>query len=187
MATYRGRMLVLVRHALPEASPGVASRDWPLSPAGRQDAAGLAARLPDPALLVSSSERKAHETLEATARRRGTTLTRDPRFDEVERPDEGWVEDPRPRRRRYLEGGAEARWEERDLVAARFDAGVTDWLFRAGDQPVVIASHGLALTVWLLAVGVVPAERAGTFWSALGFPDVLTLHADGGRWRWPTG
>ncbi|MEZ5193315.1 MAG: histidine phosphatase family protein [Nocardioides sp.] len=176
-------MLVLVRHALPAASAQAAPRDWPLSAGGRRAAGRLVARLPDPALLVSSTEPKAHQTLLPTAWRRGAVVDRDPRFDEVERPDEGWVDDPRPRRLRYLEGGAEHRWEGRDQVVSRFGAGIADWLARAEGDPVVVASHGLAMTLWLVAVAAVPADRAGEFWSALTFPDVVTLHQDGERWR----
>ena len=55
-------MLLLVRHAMPGASPEVPSGEWPLTPAGRAAASSLVDALPAGALLVASDERKACTT-----------------------------------------------------------------------------------------------------------------------------
>jgi len=160
-------MLLLVRHAMPDASPEVPSGEWPLTPAGRAAASSLVDALPAGALLVASDERKAWETLGAGS------VPRDPRFGEVRR-DEGWSDDFRTVRGRYVAGEALPGWEPQADVVARFGAGLDSWRARA-DGALVVATHGMAMTVWLVSVGRVPVGEAEAFWSGLGFPDVVRV------------
>src|SRR4051794_19483559 len=68
-------------------------------------------------------------------------------------------------------------WETPLEAAARFDAAVMD--HATEDSPLVIGSHGMVLTAWLVhARGAVARHAAGEFWDALAFPDVVEV--DGG-------
>lgn len=162
MASVR-RVLILVRHAMPDHGPDVSARDWPLSRDGLIAAESLCARLPTAAWLAASSEAKAIETL-ANA---GHVAT-DARFDEIWRLEE-YDKDFRTHRRAYIDGVDHADWESREAVVSRFDKGVAEHLHRAAGRPVVIATHGMAMTLWLTAT--VRLNDPGAFWADLRFPD----------------
>ena len=64
-------------------------------------------------------------------------------------------------------------WEPATEAAGRFDAAVRD---HAGGHDLVVATHGMVLTAWLVATGhVTPGARAGDFWTGLHLPDVVTV------------
>jgi len=159
-------MLLLVRHAMPAHTPDRPAGSWDLARDGRRGAESLRTVLPSNAVLVSSPEPKARQTLEPS----GPVMT-DWRFREVDR-DEPHGDDFRARRLAWVTGADHAGWEPRALVVARFGAAVQFWLSRAGDQPLVIASHGMAMTVWIAAQGL---EDPGAFWVALRLPDVFEV------------
>lgn len=73
-------MLFLVRHAMPALDPEVPPENWELDAAGRRGAETLKHVIPADAMLVSSQEPKARQTLEPT----GHVFT-DARFNEVAR------------------------------------------------------------------------------------------------------
>lgn len=160
--------LILVRHAMPVATPDAPPGSWPLSEEGTAAAGRLVALLPDDAYFVSSTERKAIETLV------GRVEHSDARFDEVARGDEPFDGDFRRRRREWVEGTAHDGWESQPAAATRFAEGVAAALDRAeldGRAAAVIASHGMVLTNWLVHAGYVPPAEAGEFWSDLRLPD----------------
>jgi broad specificity phosphatase PhoE len=141
-------MIYLVRHAQPAVRRKVAPDRWELTADGRSAAARLAGRLPWDPYLVASDEPKAIQTLHCAYP--GRAVDTDPRFGEVRRVepvDDGYAE----RRRRYVSGTPLPRWELASAVVARFAAAVTDHLARADGRPLVIGTHGMALTVWLAA------------------------------------
>lgn len=162
-------VLYLVRHAEPAASPEVDSRDWPLTAEGRTAALDLMAELPVDAVFMSSGERKARETLVGVVQPRI-----DLRLNEVVRADESWSGDFRTRRRRWVEGHAVPGWESRSAAARRFDAAIAAGS-DSNPRSLVAASHGMVITNWLVHRGLLPAERAGEFWSQLAFPDCLVV------------
>jgi broad specificity phosphatase PhoE len=156
-------MLILVRHAMPAYTPDVPAHEWHLAEEGRMAAARLATLLPDNGYLVASSEPKAGQTLEPAG-----TVVRDPRFDEVYRT-EPWEGDYRERRLAYVDGTDHAGWEPRSAVAGRFDAGIAEHTRAAAGRPLVVASHGMAMTLWLTARGCL--HDPAVFWAGLAFPD----------------
>ncbi len=160
-------MLYLVRHAMPEIRPEVPPAEWELGARSHRDARALAGRLPAGGLLVASAEPKARQTLEPA----GPVRT-DERFNEVWR-DEPYGGDFRARRLGYVTGTDHPGWEPRDEAAARFAAGVRYWLSQVDGRPLVIASHGMAMTLWLTATGRV--ADPGTFWAGLQFPDLVRV------------
>jgi hypothetical protein len=56
---------------------------------------------------------------------------------------------------------------------ARFAEGVGFWTARADGRPLVIASHGMAMTLWLTTT--VALADPGAFWANLRLPDLLTV------------
>lgn len=160
-------MIHVVRHAEPAVLPEVPPDRWRLTPAGAAAAAALATALPADAYLVASPEPKARQTLEPAG-----PVTTDPRLAEVHR-DEPYGGDFRARRAAYVGGTDHPAWERRDGVAARFAAAVAAHRVRAADRPLVVGSHGMALTVWLATVVDLPDPAA--FWAALRFPDLLLV------------
>ncbi|MCY1143341.1 histidine phosphatase family protein [Actinoplanes sp. Pm04-4] len=160
--------VILVRHAMPEVDPGVPPRLWHLGAAGEAAARALTPALPADAVLVASTEPKAAETLQAAAP--GRAVLRNAGFDEVHQPAE-WRDDHRERARAYVEGTSHPDWEPQPEVAARFTAAIAR---HAGARPLVVASHGLAITCWLAAQQLL-TQPPGVFWAALTFPDVIDL------------
>lgn len=167
----RSGSLILVRHAMPEASPDSPPHEWPLGAAGRAAARVLAAELPAGGYLVASEEPKAWQTLAPAGE-----VVRDPRFNEVGRV-ESWGGEFRRLRRSYVDGADHPGWEPRSRVADRFGAAVTDHLAAAGGRPLVVATHGMAMTVWLDRRG--ELADPGEFWAALRFPDVRRVARPG--------
>lgn len=150
---------------MPAFGPDVPPHEWQLSEDGRTAAAALARLLPAGARLVASYEPKAWQTLEPA----GSVHDRDARFNEVSRVGEPWGGEFRELRHAYVTGIDHDGWEPRAVVARRFDAGITEQLAAAGAVPLVVASHGMAMTVWLTArVGL---ADPGEFWAGLRFPD----------------
>jgi broad specificity phosphatase PhoE len=163
-------MLILVRHAMPSHGPQTPAHEWALGADGHAAAQRLAATLPADALLVASAEPKAFQTLEPA----GPTL-RDPRFNEVTRI-EPWEGEYLRLRREYVSGTDHPDWEPRAAVAARFDAAVREHLTAAQGKPLIIATHGMAMTIWLTSHQLLGAPA--TFWSQLRFPDAHIVDRD---------
>jgi broad specificity phosphatase PhoE len=161
-------MLVLVRHAMPVVEPLMLPDRWVLGDEGRAAAARLA--LPHGARLVASGEPKAVQTLEHAGE-----VTSDPRFNEVRRV-EPFSDDFRQARRAYVDGVDHPDWEARREVVARFEEGIA----ACPDRPLVVASHGMAMTLWLTArIGL---ADPGEFWADLRFPDALVIDLGARQW-----
>jgi broad specificity phosphatase PhoE len=159
-------VLIVVRHAKPEATPEVPPNEWVLSDSGVAAASALRLRLPADGYLVSSGEPKAWQTLGGS-----DAVRKDRRFNEVERIAEPWGDDFREKRREYVSGTEHPGWESHRSVARRFQAAVDDHLGSCRGDPLVVASHGMAITIWLVSAGVIGPDRAAAFWLDLRFPD----------------
>jgi broad specificity phosphatase PhoE len=159
------QVLVLVRHAMPVVARSQPPAQWILSAEGRTAAARMS--LPEHAYLVASDEPKAFQTLEPFG-----TVERDGRFGEVRRTGEPW-DGYRDVRRSYVAGVDHDGWEARGAVVARFDAAVRDHLVRAHGRAIVVATHGMAMTLWLAATVGLPSPAE--FWDDLRLPDPFTV------------
>lgn len=105
-------------------------------------------------------------------------VLRDPRFNESRRT-EPWGDDYRQRRLEYVAGTDHPSWEPRSEVAERFDGAIAEHFGAAHGRPLVVAGHGLAMTVWLTArIGL---TAPGDFWADLRFPDALRVDLVAGR------
>jgi broad specificity phosphatase PhoE len=164
-------MLLLVRHAMPAVDPAADPSAWPLSSQGLAASRLLARVLPASALLVASDEPKAWQTLDPDGSR---PVKRDSRLAEVRRR-EAFSDDFREARRSYVSGSQIAGWEPRAEVARRFGDAVRDAAAQGAGRDVVIASHGMAMTVWLSRA--VLLADPGEFWEEMQrrFPDLLAV------------
>ncbi len=163
---------------MPEVVPGTASKLWGLGESGREDCVLLAHALPQGISSVwSSDERKARETADVIGLRLGLPVSIDSRFAEVDRP-AVWDRDYREVAAGYLGGRDEPGWETRENVVARFSAGLESMPEPAG--PVVVVSHGLALTLWLASRTTIETER---WWRELTFPDAWDYEPSSGTLR----
>jgi broad specificity phosphatase PhoE len=168
--------VILVKHAMPEIRPDVPAERWELGDEGRAAARALAGALPPAPLTLASDEPKAQQTAEELVAVCGGTLAVDARVAETRRPHVWDTEFP-ARAREYVGGHRHDGWEAHDSVVARFDAAVRAGLRACPGHPLVIVSHGQALTLWLHSVGAI--RDAPRFWSGLSFPDAWTVDV---RW-----
>jgi broad specificity phosphatase PhoE len=102
----------------------------------------------------------------------------DQRFGEVDQSAAGWIDDYRAAASEYLATGASPAWEPREAVARRFDAAIAGATANTPTGDLVIATHGLALSLWLAsrtAIDIVP------FWDRLTFPDAWRLDLESGQ------
>jgi broad specificity phosphatase PhoE len=152
---------------MPALDPEAPPERWELDAAGRRGAETLKHVIPPDAMLVSSQEPKARQTLEPT----GPVFT-DARFNEVAR-NEPYHGDFRARRRAYLAGADHPGWEPREQVAARFGAGIEHWHLRAATRPLVVATHGMAMTLWL--ADAIALSDPTDFWDDLRLPDLFEV------------
>ncbi len=141
---------------------------WELSDDGQLAAVALAPLIPPGAYLSASTERKAWQTLAPVGH-----ADLDRRFGEVHRVGEPFGGNFRELRRSYVDGVDHAGWEPRAEVAARFDAAIEEHLALAGERTLVVATHGMALTIWLTARA--GLANPGEFWAALRFPDLVPV------------
>lgn len=154
---------------MPAFGPDAPAHTWELSEEGLSAARSLCDTLRQEApeaLLAASAEPKAWQTL-GPADAAGA-VRRDPRFNEVERV-EPWGGEFRRLRREYVDGADHPDWEPRTDVAGRFDAAMAEHLDAARGRPLIVATHGMAMTVWLTARIGLPDP--GAFWAGLRFPD----------------
>lgn len=160
-------MMILVRHAMPDATSDVPANEWHLSAEGQGEAVRLAEILPRDARLVSSEELKALQTLGPAG-----AVSQDARFNEVRR-DEPFAGNWRDLRHAYVSGSDHPGWEPRNEVARRFESGINEHLAQNTGQPLVISTHGMAMTIWLTTrIGL---SEPGLFWADLRFPDALVV------------
>lgn len=154
---------------MPLVDEGVPPAEWGLSADGKSAAVRIGHLLPADSVLVSSAEPKAHETLVCAT---GRSVATDARLGEVTRPPEPFNADFRGPRLRYVAGQPPPGWEPPAQVVARIDAVIA--AHTIAHRPLVLGSHGMALTTWLALRGYVDDPVA--FWSSLQFPDVVGVH-----------
>ncbi|HIV58422.1 MAG TPA: phosphoglycerate mutase family protein [Candidatus Stackebrandtia faecavium] len=166
--------LYLVRHAMPRVEPALASHEWCLDETGRAAAAELARVMPSGSCLWSSSaEPKAHQTIESMAACRGQSQIHiDAGFGEVARPNV-FVRNHRQLASQYVSGTRHRGWEDHDAVVSRFDSAVRASVRAAHGRDIVVATHGMAMTLWLSRY--VDIGDPALFWRGLALPDVFAV------------
>lgn len=166
--------LLLVRHAMPVTVPGVDPRDWQLDDRAREDCVLLAHNLRglEQPVFFSSDEPKASQTAAVLALRFGGWHEQRAAFGEVRRP-ATWIENHRDVAARYLATGSEPGWESPAGAVARFAGGVNQILTTNAGRDVVVATHGMVMSLYLASLRMV--DDLVAFWRALTFPDAWLL------------
>lgn len=171
--------VILVRHAAPVVDAALPPGEWSLSADGRVAAQQLRGRLPAGAAVVSSPEVKAVTTLALALDIAPATIRVDPRLAEVHRPGEPVDDRFRERRQSWVMGTLDQRhagWEAPATVAARFAAALRDCVDTTGADDIVVGTHGMIATAWLVASGhLTPGAPAGHFWRNLQLPDLIEV------------
>ncbi|HEY7269602.1 MAG TPA: histidine phosphatase family protein [Dehalococcoidia bacterium] len=171
--------LVLIRHAAPEVTAGLAPSRWPLSAAGRQAAKALAAGLGQFEFerIYASREPKAAETARLIGRALGVTVQVCEGLHEHEREREPFEVDreafeakvrllfERPGERTYgMESG--------EAALGRFAAAVDDIVAQAAGRDVAVVAHGTVISLYV-------ASKCGVdgfeLWRGLGTPAVVAI------------
>jgi len=167
------RSITFIRHAMPAVDASLPPGQWDLSSAGVTASAALELDAPG-ALVVSSPESKAVRTVGLAMGPAGANVVTDPRFREIDRVEHVHV-DFRDARRAWVAGRLDDRhkgWEAPDAAARRFHEG----LLAHEAEHVIVGTHGMVLTAWLVAQGLVDGgDDAVEFWETLRFPDVLQV------------
>jgi broad specificity phosphatase PhoE len=164
--------VVLVRHAMPVMQSQVPADLWRLDDEGRAATRELAGALPRAPFAVTSDEPKAQQTAEELVGAGGGTLTVDTQVAETRRP-HVWDANFAELARQFVGGRQHPGWETQDAVVSRFDAAVREALAASRGAPVVVVTHGQALTLWLCRVEAV--DDGPRFWSEHAFPDAWTV------------
>ena len=167
--------ITYVRHAMPAVEEGVDPAAWHLDEITRERVRAWADRLEvgeGIGVLVSSTEPKALETAAAIAERWPAGVVADEDLREATRP---WIGTGyRAMAHHYLRGDQPEGWEPHASVAHRMAAAVRRADDRCAGGPIVVVTHGLALSIHL-------GDRLGadfdreSFWSRLAFPDAWAL------------
>jgi len=170
--------LVLVKHSLPTLEPGVPSREWRLSDAGRARCVPLAAALTayQPAIIAASAEPKATETGRIVAEYLGAPLEIIEDLHENDRTGQGWLgsEELEARIARFFAMPDQHVMgnETADEAHARFAAAVEDICTRHPNGTIVIVAHGTVITLFV-------SRRARLepfpFWKRLGLPSFVVF------------
>lgn len=168
--------LILVRHARPVTVPGAPPETWELDERAREDCVLLAHALRelDSPAIVSSPEPKARETATVLGLRLGVPVTEDDALREAARPNE-WVEDYRAAAIAYLASGGDSRWEPHTSVVVRFAAALERARQANPNRDLLVVSHGLAITLYLDALGLVDPIP---FWDNLTLPAAWEVQDD---------
>jgi broad specificity phosphatase PhoE len=174
-------VVILVRNAMPVVQPGVHPVRWRLDSLGRSAVASLAASLPvdlaDP--IWSSHEARAQETAEEliSVRPRTARLRLDPDLREVGRPT-SWSSTYSEDLAGYFRHGHRDGWEPVTTVLGRMGSVIDRATREAADLPVVVVTHGLALSLY---VGAACGLRPAGFLHSLLHPDAWLLDVEAGR------
>ncbi len=176
--------LILVRHSAPDIDPARPSREWRLTPSGRDLARGLAGRVAelDPAIVMTSVERKARETGEIMAGELGVPCRARPGLQENDRRALEFVGEQRYRALFAEFFAAPDRLiVGRETAAAasdRFHTAVLDTVADFPDQSVALVAHGVVISLFVSRFNPIDTFE---FWSGLGLPAAVILDRDGYR------
>lgn len=172
------RMLVLIRHSLPEIDPLVAAREWHLSDEGRRRCLPLAktVSLHDPTLVVTSTEFKAVETGQIIAAQLGVRCGTAEDLHEHERPLAPWQGSDSFERQvaRFFDqpGNLVLGDETADQARTRFGAALQAVLSRYPEGNLAVVSHGTVISTLVAYHNGLDPFR---FWKSLGLPAVVLL------------
>ncbi|MBN1149184.1 MAG: histidine phosphatase family protein [Anaerolineales bacterium] len=174
----REKLLILVKHSLPEIEPGRPASHWRLSGEGKRRCQALADLLAayQPVSIVSSQEPKAVETARIVAGRLGLRAKSAAGLHEHERRTAPFTDQP-------TFEAAVARFfahpnqlvfgeESAEQAQARFSAAVDSLLAQHTGGNLTLVAHGTVITLFVArSNGIEPLA----FWKRLGLPSLVVL------------
>lgn len=174
--------LVLIRHSSPNVDPAIPSTAWGLTDEGKLQASELAKALSrwKPAAIVTSPERKAHETAVLIAASRAIPIVIDEDVKEHRRESAGFLPvanfvhgiEQLLRSSHELVFGDETA----DAVFDRFERAIERACKITPGRDQFVVSHGTAISIYVGHVlGVDPVE----LWHSLKSPTALILSENG--------
>lgn len=176
------RVVILVKHAMPEIVPGTAAAAWGLSAAGRAACAPLAARLAafSPDRVVASAEPKAAETGALAASILGVPVSTAPGLHEHDQDGTPYLE---PEPWRSLVAAFFARPDERvhgretaTEAADRFAGAVGVVLDTHPAGRTVVVAHGRVISLFVARTNAVDPFA---LWKRPGLPSFVVLSLPG--------
>lgn len=171
-----GKLVTFVRHALPAVDRQAQPSEWTLTQEGAEAAKAL--DLSCHVECVSSPEFKALQTVALATGLSENAILIDPAFREVDRI-EAVHDGFRAARRAWVFGKLDHQhegWESPESAALR----VSDALRRHDAPHLIVGTHRMVLTAWLVSAGVVlPRDAALEFWDGLPFPATVTVEIQG--------
>lgn len=177
-----GSRLILVKHAMPQVTPGEPPSTWPLSEEGRAAALALARKLAvhGPVAIVSSGEAKAFDTARSMAEVLGLTATQDAGLGEHLNETGDFL--PRAEieariERLFAEPDKLVHGEETgDQARERFAAAIARQREAHPTGTLVLVAHGRVIALW--ASRALNLE-AMPLWRSLGLASALVIDDDG--------
>ena len=172
------RLLILVKHSLPEIVEGEPAQAWELSEAGRTLARKLAARLKgyEPDVIFSSFEPKAKQTAEIIAAKTDLQIQFVEALHEHDRSQVGYLQKDKFEAavREFFEkpGNLVFGSESADACYKRFHQAVHSILDQNFGRTVVIVAHG---TVISLFVSRLTGMSDWSLWKDLALPSFIVM------------
>ncbi|WP_087001912.1 histidine phosphatase family protein [Rhizobium sullae] len=174
--------IVLIRHSIPFIEENTPSIDWKLSAAGEAAAIKLAKYLSGFSVkkILSSPEKKAHQTATLIADRLGLPILIDPDLREHGRSKVGYIAraDFDAGITRLLENPHQLIFgdESADAVFNRMDQAVARARMpQAGSGDLMVVSHGTAISIYAARVLRVDPPA---FWRSLSMPTAIVLNGN---------
>jgi broad specificity phosphatase PhoE len=175
------RVITLVKHARPEKLEGVDSHEWPLSAAGRDDAARLATLLSKHpyTAVFSSEEPKAKETAQILAAHiaaTGGSVTTHPALHEHDRSNVPLMRTPE-----FVSAIANFFHRPTQLVLGletakqalkRFEKAIDEVLVQHPTGDIIIVAHGTVISLWLETYAHLDAYST---WREMGLPSYISI------------
>lgn len=147
------KRLVFLRHCESELDFNIPASQWRLSAKGEQHARRLASsgHFDDVEVIISSEEKKAHQTAHPIAKRNSLSIREMPNFNELDRD----VATPLTKNeyescvKRAFENPHEGvhGWETTSSALKRFTRGIEE-VKKREEPKILIVSHGIVLTLY---------------------------------------
>lgn len=168
----------MVKHAMPQVSPGIPPDQWQLGESGHQSCLELARKLPEwqPSHIITSQETKALQTAHNVGKNLGLPVTTWPDLHEHVRNIGDYTNQAdfyatieqffaTPEQRVF--GGETARQSQK-----RFSAAVHQVLVAYPEKCLVIVTHGTVMTLFVSLTNVIEPFN---FWKGLSLPSYIVL------------
>lgn len=180
--------VILVRHAEPEVNPAQAAAEWSLTDRGILAARRLATVLSGfgPGYIITSPERKAHETAALLAESLDLAVAEDTRLAEQGAGPDEFIPDYGQFRHLVHDHFSQPetvvfRGEASGAAGKRLAACVAGCREHDGEEGVpVLVSHGRIMASWLSQVS---GRDPWSIWNDFRLPDLIVVDLAGGTFR----